>query len=542
MVGGGDVPHARAGSAHPRTPEDSATLPPGALDLVGPRAVRATIDAEWQLATDAGFTQVVASGGWRSTRLPLWSLPGSATTGAGRHRRCRTNPLPWSEAYSFTTRADALVYQPQVAADFLTVANAAGPLDPPEYAAFTTDINGFPHPTTAAAPDGTRQQATGRLRCDQGWRCSPSASGRRSTSGSAASRRTVRWCPHRRARLRVALYRRVARLEKVRGQHARHRPVRAVGHRQNARHPSDDVRLIPVLCENPCTGVGTDGAFDLAGDTPLDDGADDPLTDAVYWFRPVDASPGEAGYQAYAREATAAVPYFATVGDEVWRRFSLVGLNFGEAAPYPQALPETGTVFRIVTGDVRVDAPVLTGPSDGSTVAENDLLTWIVPEGIPGVQLQIADVPDFSRTLVDFNLGSARRTDIPTIEPGVYYLRVRSRGLVNSAWSGVRSYEIATPTAIAPEEMLPTAQDIEVVAFPNPFDARVTFRFGLDAVRPVQFMLFDVIGRQVAVLHDAPLSAGWQRCRLRARIWLLASTYRLNTDAAVRTGSVVLMR
>jgi len=52
-------------------------------------------------------------------------------------------------------------HEPPNFADFLTVANAAGPLDPPEYGAFAFNESGFPHPTTGDRPTDRQQVGAG---------------------------------------------------------------------------------------------------------------------------------------------------------------------------------------------------------------------------------------------------------------------------------------------------------------------------------------------------------------------------------------------
>ena len=308
----------------------------------------------------------------------------------------------------------------------------------------------------------------------------------------------------------------------------------------------DDVRLIPVLCEHLCAEGGMPGVFDLVADSPLSRGNDDPFTDGVYWFRPADTSPGEAGYQAYVQAATAPVRSFAAVGEQVWARLSVVGLNFGATPPYPMALPEVGTVFRIVTATPQVDAPVPTGPADGSTVRPGDVFSWMTPDGVPRLQIQVAATPDFDPTVLDEHLslngGYVRGHYIPASEPGVYYWRVRSRGIIDSPWSAVRSYRVGAPTGTeATQTTLP--QSVSVVAFPNPFVGRATFRVGLDAPQRVRLALYDMMGRQVAVLADEPKAAGWHdlvfdASPLASGVYL----YRLVAGSTVHTGTVVRVR
>jgi hypothetical protein len=127
--------------------------------------------------------------------------------------------------------------------------------------------------------------------------------------------------------------------------------------------PSDDVRLIPwVLGDYTGDGSGDNLIFDLsqygsAADGTCHDGCEhsvsggdnDPYTDWVYWRLPEDASPGEAGYNAF--EAAMIADPLNWPGNEppVMDRTVLVNWNGGIVPPFNQDLPEQGTIFRIVT-------------------------------------------------------------------------------------------------------------------------------------------------------------------------------------------------
>lgn len=119
--------------------------------------------------------------------------------------------------------------------------------------------------------------------------------------------------------------------------------------------PTDDYRLFPYLIDS-----NADGEFDLAAiDHAVSDGSDDPETDWFYWVIPADQSPGQAGYQAIANEITAnpaAHEYLGplTAGTDAMRRMVLVNWNGGDVndPSFPnnlnQLMPEEGSVFRIV--------------------------------------------------------------------------------------------------------------------------------------------------------------------------------------------------
>ncbi len=105
---------------------------------------------------------------------------------------------------------------------------------------------------------------------------------------------------------------------------------------------TDDLRIVPAICEEGC-GAGTDSlTYDLGGDHPLSGGDNDPFTDWIYWFLPIDQTAGSAGYQDF---------FFGTgdVDGEVLARTVLVNFNGGTLPTVNAPLPESGTTFRIYT-------------------------------------------------------------------------------------------------------------------------------------------------------------------------------------------------
>ncbi|MEW6412747.1 MAG: FlgD immunoglobulin-like domain containing protein [Candidatus Zixiibacteriota bacterium] len=124
--------------------------------------------------------------------------------------------------------------------------------------------------------------------------------------------------------------------------------------------PSDDVRLIPIVIDD-----GDDDTYNLESyGSSLDltcaagcehsasGGDDDPFTDWTYWIRPVDSSPGEAGYLAAETDMLAGTfgtnvdSHYAT---EILARIVLINWNGGVIPPFTMDLPEQGTIFRICT-------------------------------------------------------------------------------------------------------------------------------------------------------------------------------------------------
>ncbi len=107
---------------------------------------------------------------------------------------------------------------------------------------------------------------------------------------------------------------------------------------------SDDFKMIPLILETDGDG---NGVFDLESlDSPISAAENDPYTDWIYWYSPLDETPGTSGYDAY--ENGGDLDY-DQLNHEIFARTVLVSWNGGTAPPYDQALPENGTVFRIVT-------------------------------------------------------------------------------------------------------------------------------------------------------------------------------------------------
>jgi hypothetical protein len=135
--------------------------------------------------------------------------------------------------------------------------------------------------------------------------------------------------------------------------------------------PSDDYRMVPYVLDDD-----TSGTFNMAApgtrtngsdEHSISSGANDPYTDWIYWATPDDKTPGEAGYKAW-EAAALALPglqddgsfYNVMATDDAIRRMVLVNWNGGEAPPYNQDLPEVGTIFRLTTTKPNSAADVFT--------------------------------------------------------------------------------------------------------------------------------------------------------------------------------------
>jgi hypothetical protein len=152
--------------------------------------------------------------------------------------------------------------------------------------------------------------------------------------------------------------------------------------------PSDDVRLVSFIIDDwgpnfegddiyalESWGSGLDASGSGDWEHSVSGGDDDPFTDWVYWYRPIDDSPGEAGYLAE-EAAMLAGGYGADgVDAEIMARTVLVNWNGGVEPPFTMDVPEMGTIFRIQTNkpNFPADTFFFTAPAPQLTSTETDL-------------------------------------------------------------------------------------------------------------------------------------------------------------------------
>ncbi|GAB5537281.1 MAG: hypothetical protein Rubg2KO_35300 [Rubricoccaceae bacterium] len=127
--------------------------------------------------------------------------------------------------------------------------------------------------------------------------------------------------------------------------------------------PSDDIRMIPIFLD-----IDDDGTYNLStADSPLSSADNDPETDWIYWYDPVDMTPGESGYLAYENGGALDL---AQIGGEVLARTTWVGWNLGTAPPYALPYPEAGSILRIRTFKPNQPGDTFTFSTAGSDLSE----------------------------------------------------------------------------------------------------------------------------------------------------------------------------
>lgn len=157
--------------------------------------------------------------------------------------------------------------------------------------------------------------------------------------------------------------------------------------------PSDDYRMIAGIFdfETLPAEPGYDVFNMVQNDHPISGGDNDPETDWIYWYDPVDRSPGQAGYTAWAANPDPE----ALLGGEVMARMVLVNFNAGSISdptwplniPAERRMVETGSVFRIVAtkpnqpnSDQFLVSTAGLQPTENSELAKTDIsLVNVVP-------------------------------------------------------------------------------------------------------------------------------------------------------------------
>jgi hypothetical protein len=323
----------------------------------------------------------------------VWNLDRMDGGSATRLLSRQTNQLG-DEAY---TVVDGLqiksIGPPNSIKSFQVVANAAGPLDPPEIGTFAFNANGFPFLDGADRPDATRQQTNGST-----WGIS--AGGGDATFGAVGDGtgatfldRVLRGSNASRA-IPYDFEMRFTGTEGNFGYWGRFIAGGQTGPVpfelwntgvNTPDDPSDDYRMVPWILDedvfdnvyNYGTTVVDTSTGQINGlDHGLSGGADDPYLDWVYWADPADRSPGTAGYDAFVADPN----YDSGSDSEVLARTVLVNWNGGSVTnvAFPDSvdalLPEQGTVFRIITTKPNTSSDVFTFSTTGSEATVNNQL------------------------------------------------------------------------------------------------------------------------------------------------------------------------
>ncbi|MEM6646154.1 MAG: endo-1,4-beta-xylanase [Bacteroidota bacterium] len=124
-----------------------------------------------------------------------------------------------------------------------------------------------------------------------------------------------------------------------------------------------------------------------------------------------------------------------------------------------------------------------------------------------------------------------------SLEAGVQVLRLGfGEGGYELNW-----IEVGPPgITVATEDVDLPSQVTLAGNYPNPFNPTTTIRYALPATSQVSLRVFDVLGRQVALLHDGVQAAGWHNAVFASAADLASGLYLYRLDVTALDGSAAL--
>jgi Mg-chelatase subunit ChlD len=144
------------------------------------------------------------------------------------------------------------------------------------------------------------------------------------------------------------------------------------------------------------------------------------------------------------------------------------------------------------------------------------------------------------------NLDALQGREAKLIRPATgqsYDLRSRERLVLKSADSTALRLAIGTKAYVEGEEKNALPSDVDLRSYPNPARQQATVEYALPESGPVRLVLYDVLGRRVAVLADGRREAGRHRVQLDASD-LSSGVYfgRLRVGERVVTRKITIVR
>ena len=231
--------------------------------------------------------------------------------------------------------------------------------------------------------------------------------------------------------------------------------------------------------------------------------------------------------------------------------------------------PESGTwtVRHLADiGDVSVIAPIassvnLAAAFDTSYAAvDEEIGVRAEADGVAGCTSYSVEA-DAYRILEGGTVSSAEPVPLDEVETGVftgtftpselgeYTVRaalacdLAGEGVARESWANSLLVEQA---GVGTEDEAPTAIPDQVELpqnYPNPSRSRTTIRFAIPEPGPITLKLYDVLGREVAVLREGATPAGWHEVTFDASRFATGIYFlRLNVDGTIATQRLTLVR
>ena len=203
--------------------------------------------------------------------------------------------------------------------------------------------------------------------------------------------------------------------------------------------------------------------------------------------------------------------------------------------------------FTMKSDGVAPVAPRVGSPARGVTVATSaPSLSWFIPTGEASAhtfEIELSTRGDFTE-VTRLDGVSEMRMAATDLADGVYFWRVRSMRDGNaSEWAEPATFAITAGTSTAIGEDAVVTQVSLDQSTPNPTRGMARIGYALPEAGHVRLAVYDVMGREVAVLVDGVRPAGsqdaiWDGGGLSAGIYV----YRLETGGSVLAKTLTLLR
>ncbi|MEL6611666.1 MAG: S8 family peptidase, partial [Bacteroidota bacterium] len=235
------------------------------------------------------------------------------------------------------------------------------------------------------------------------------------------------------------------------------------------------------------------------------------------------------------------------------------GTSVAEAEPnntIPTAQPLGGSTPITVAGSIESsDNGDVTVTYQGGVVDDFEDL-FRVSTTTTGLTLTLSDyTQDLDLVLIEEDNGGLSIVDLsasveatesisaPALAPGTYYVGVSFYD--GEGQSGTSSYRLVVDggSPVDAEDEATVASLTLHPTYPNPVSASTTIGFELPEAAPVQLVVYDMLGREVATVLDGPMNAGshampFDASRLASGVYV----YRLRAGDETRTRSFVVTR
>jgi hypothetical protein len=206
--------------------------------------------------------------------------------------------------------------------------------------------------------------------------------------------------------------------------------------------------------------------------------------------------------------------------------------------------PVTSPIWQFRT-ELRLPAILDWGDEDGASPLDSTMiLRWSAITRATRYDLQISTDSTFSATERDLSGLDGTSTEVAELDGSTrYHWRVRGVNVRGAGpWSDSRAFVTPVFTSIDDESVLPTTTALRS-NYPNPFNPSTVIAYQLAVSGLAKITVYDLLGRQVAVLVDGMMTAGSHTVTFDAKNLTSGMyVYRLEAGGKVLTRKMTLVK